>query len=606
MLWHGPASVDRKGGKDERCYKRGFGVSGGKPYLEPRLAYHDEPASHTSRWVGGKRSAVVYKHMSVGGGRYAAYADGKEVRTNMLTRPVRYAENPQHAMRAFFFCAAFLGLQAIGLCPYAGAEVTLSEADDYILTTSPFLRTDVIMLENTVDLDTKQRDDRFQTVSADYSLAFDFKIKNEGPQVYLKLERNAIYDYDAPLVIHNTLNTYVGKVSGYCNAELLPKIKEYWADLPIAPDRDIRLKAGLFKYQVGHGIALGGSYQNYGIELYAHTEQFEWNIYTCWPDYANKPLLGPYIKQEKPEGVDYEHSKAYFVSTDVKVSTEHITAQPYVGMLMDFSDTRRLNFFQTPTNDDILGTVGIAWDFELDRFSFGVEWARNFGRANSSEADFPDVEHRGYAVYADAKYEFGNFVPHSYVIYTSGNKLTTDMITNGDTVYPGSKNNAFSVYSPMNGYLADSIYPGMATMPLVATGNGWGINYGVRRPTTFGDPGLMENLTLFGLGFDHVLMPKATLTCDWWYLSNPQKGIGLYNGIPKVISTDIGNEVDVYFSYDINKSLKINVLSGIFFPGAAYREERTDTGGSLFTPFVRGDGKADPAYQFEINMEMSF
>jgi hypothetical protein len=59
-------------------------------------------------------------------------------------------------------------------------------------------------------------------------------------------------------------------------------------------------------------------------------------------------------------------------------------------------------------------------------------------------------------------------------------------------------------------------------------------------------------------------------------------------------------------TYKASDYITFSVLSGMFFPGAAYREERTDTAGSLFTPFVRGDGKADPAYQLEVTMEFGF
>jgi len=290
----------------------------------------------------------------------------------------------------------------------------------------------------------------------------------------------------------------------------------------------------------------------------------------------------------------------------MKVSLEHFSVQPYVGVLMDFSEGKRLSSFQTPTRDDILGTVGISWDFTFDKLEISAEWARNFGQANASQEGFDNVVHQGYAVYADASYSFGSFVPYSRFIFASGNKLTTDMITNGDTLYPGTKNNAFSVYSPFNSYLADSIYPSIPTVPLVAMGNGYGMNYGVRRAGTFGDPAQIENLVLVDVGFEHSFSDKAVLAFDWWYIANVQKGIGMYNNVPKVISPELGNEIDLYFDYNATKNITLRLGSGIFFPGAAFREERTDTGGSLFTPFVRGDGKADPAYQVELSMEITF
>jgi len=488
----------------------------------------------------------------------------------------------------------------------AAAEVRMAENENYTLEAMPYVRTGFYMMENTVDLDTKKRDDRTQYIGIDYGLAFELRAKDEGPRVYLEFERNGFYDYAAPIVIHNTLQTYLGKVGGYCNAELLPKVKEYWADVPVVQSENIRFKGGLFRYAVGHGISLNGSYQNYGMEMYSETESFSWNVYTCWPDYANKQLLGPYIDQEKPQAVDWDHGKTYFLAADMKASAGHLSVEPYVGVLMDFSEGKRLNFFQTPTRDDILGTAGVSLDFTFGNFEASAEWARNFGHANSSQAEFPDVEHTGYAVYVDASYSFANFIPRSRFIYASGNELTTDMIANGDTQYPGSRNNAFSVYSPFNGYLADSIYPGINYLPIVAMGDGKAMNYGVRRTGTFGDPAQMDNMTLVDVGFNYRFNDKAYASFDWWYLANSENGIGMYDNVPEVIPRDLGNEVDLCLYYILTKQIKLSVVSGIFFPGAAFRKERTDVNGSLFTPFVRGDGEADPAYQLELGMEVAF
>jgi hypothetical protein len=245
-------------------------------------------------------------------------------------------------------------------------------------------------------------------------------------------------------------------------------------------------------------------------------------------------------------------------------------------------------------------------DFNLDKLAMSFEIARNFGKADSSQEDFQDVTHQGYAMYADISYDLGKFKPHSRALFASGNKTTPDMIDNGDTTFTSSKNNAFSCYSPFNTYLADSIYPTMPNVPLVAMGNGNGLNYGIARSGTFADGGLDDNLILFGAGFDYDITDKASIIFDWWYMSSEEKGVGIFNNVPKVISPDLGHELDLEFDYKINKNLVFSVLSGVFFPGAAYREERDDVDGSLFTPFVRGDGKADPAYQIEVSLEISF
>ena len=47
-------------------------------------------------------------------------------------------------------------------------------------------------------------------------------------------------------------------------------------------------------------------------------------------------------------------------------------------------------------------------------------------------------------------------------------------------------------------------------------------------------------------------------------------------------------------------------LGGYFIPGRYYKEKRSDVDGSLFSPYVRGDGKANNAYQFEFYVELKF
>ena len=488
----------------------------------------------------------------------------------------------------------------------ARAEEIVAETDFSTLSAGAFVRTDFIMQENNLDLDTKIRDDRTQYIALDYNFTLDLKGKNAGPEFFIKIERNGLYDYDVPIIIHNTLQTQIGKISPYHGAELLPYFREFWMETPVG-DGFFRLKAGLYTYNVGHGIAMGGYYENYGIMVTAEDKNFKWNIYACAPDYENRKMLGPKVKQEKEQGIDWEHSKASFIATDISFPLADFLFQPYVGLLIDnTSASKRSDLFTTETRRDILGTVGISCDLNVGDFSAAFEIARNFGMADAINSDYDNVVHQGYAIWSEIDYEYGNFTPHGRFLYASGNKTTADMVTNGDETFPSSKNNAFSNYSPFNTYLADAIYPSYSDIPIIALGNGLGVNYGILRPGTFDDPCAPENLMLFCAGLDYSITEKASLTVDWWYLMSVEKGIGSYNNVPKVISPDLGNEVDVNINYDLTKNLNLNFLTCFFFPGAAYREERTDIDGSLLTPFVRGDGSADMAYQVEMSASVCF
>ncbi len=494
------------------------------------------------------------------------------------------------------------------LLPASGARADeiVAETDHSILSAGASLRTDFIMQENILDLDTKIRDDRTQYMALDYYFSLDLKAKGAGPEVFVKVERNGLYDYDAPVIIHNTLATPTGKISPYSGAELLPYFREFWAETPVG-DGFFRLKAGLYGYNVGHGIALGGYYGNYGLTVTAGDEKFTWNVYACAPDYANRKMLGPKVKEEKEQGIDWEHSKASFIATDISFPIHNFTFQPYAGLLMDNTDdSRRRNLFTTPTRRDLLGTAGLSCDLDIGGFSADFEIARNFGGAESISPDFDDVIHQGYAIRSGVGRAFGKFRPHGLFVYASGNKTDADMVTNGDTTFTSSENNAFSNYSPFNAYLADAVYPGYDDVPKLAMGNGLGVSYGVRRPGTFDDPRAPDNLMLFLAGLDCYVDRRALIKADWWYLSSVEKGVGSFNNVPKTVSPDLGHEVDVEFSYDVAKNLNLNFLSCFFFPGMAYKEERTDTDGSLFTPFTRGDGRADMAYQVEMSARVSF
>ncbi|MCX5696786.1 MAG: hypothetical protein NTU54_02235 [Candidatus Omnitrophica bacterium] len=467
----------------------------------------------------------------------------------------------------------------------ASAEVAVADNKNLTFNILPYLRTDVVTLKNNIGLDSRNKDDSSTYFGVDYSLGFDLKFKDSGPEAYLKLERNGPYDYDAPLFIRNTLRTSTAQAERYRGNELLPHVEEFWYDTPLF-ELPLRLKSGLFAYHAANDLAVPASYENYSLSLYRENENLKWHFYYCKPDLVNKSYLGPRIKQEREQGIHYTPNKANFFATDAVFTFKNNSLQPYVEVLSDGSGDSRANLFSTPTHNDLLGTLGLAWNSTFDKLSIAIETARNFGKVQSSDENFKDVEHCGYLLYADAAYNFERIIPHSRFVLASGNKVTTDMVDNGDEVLTSGKNRAFSAYSPFNTNLLDSIYPDANNLPLVAMGAGNGLNYGINRPTTFGDPRLF--------------------VLDWWYLRAMERGVGTFEGSSKMLSPDLGNELDLSFNYELNKNITLGLLSGCFLPGRYYKEDRDDTEGSLFTPFVRGDGEADPAYQIELSCTLTF
>ena len=477
--------------------------------------------------------------------------------------------------------------------------------EQLVLRLDNYFRADLVTLKNVVGLDSHNKDDYTTYLGIDYSLAFSADFKDSSNKFYIKLERNGPYDYNAPIFIHNKLITSGGSVEEYRNAELLPQVEEFWFDSKT--QGSLGVKAGLYIYEVGNGFSLNGNYENYGLTLYKETQNYLWRFYYCRPDLVYKIHLGPHIKQEEEQEQKYEPNAANFFATDVKIKTGNQTFWPYVGMLADYtSNGKRDNLFAAPIKRDLLGTIGTAWEFKGEDFTLKLEAAHNFGYAQSQDSAYKDIQHTGYMFYSGLDCTIGKFVPELQFLLCSGNKATLDMAENGDMVYSGSKNRAFSYYSPTNRNLGDAISSSNVEMlPIVAMGGGYGLNYGVPRPKTFSS-GDFENLIMPSVGFDYNFTDKLRVSLYGYYLSAFNRPVGTLGGKGKFLSRDLGYETDLFIDYKISQHMTIGFLGGYFIPGKFYKEKRDDVDGSLFSPYVRGDGSANNAYQFEFYVELKF
>lgn len=488
-----------------------------------------------------------------------------------------------------------------GLCL---AEPIL-ENENFIFYIDTYLRTDLVSFKNIADLDSANSDDTSTYLGLDYSFAFKSEFKRDGPVFYLKLERNGPYDYGAPLFVHNTLMNSGGVIEEYRRDELLPQLEEFWLDTPLMDD--IRFKLGLYTYEVGNGFSLNGGYENYGLSVFRKTKDFNWRLYYCRPDLSYKNHLGPRIRQDEEQGIEYEHNAANFFAADVKFNTGNSSLQPYVGVLTDYtSPGKRDSVFSASIKRDILGTFGIAYEWEEEKLSFSLEAARNFGRAESSGPEYKDIYHTGYLAYAGLDYRIGKLNPSFQLLVSTGNKVTPDIAQNQDAVLTAGKNRAFSYCSPLNKNLGDSVSSSNVDMlPIVAMGGGYGLNYGVPRAQVF-SPGDFENLIMPSLGFDLQITPKLSLGIYGYYLRAFEKGVGTLNAEAKYLSRDLGYETDLFLDYNLGENILVSFLAGYFSPGRYHKEQRDDTDGSLFSPYVRGDGKVDSAYQVELAVEFKF
>ena len=481
----------------------------------------------------------------------------------------------------------------------------LLNTDQLALGLDTYLRTDLVSFKNVVTLDSHNKDDQTTYLGIDYSFALNGEFKDSGSNFYLKLERNGPYDYDAPLFIHNTLVTSGVTVEKYRNAELLPQIEELWLDTKLASG--FGFKAGMYVYEVGNGFSLNGGYENYGVTFYHQTQDIFWRLYYCRPDLVYKNILGPHVPQEEVQGQTYEPNAANFFAADVKINAGKQTFWPYLGMLADYTSSgKRDNLFSTPVKRDLLGTFGVAWEYAASDFTLKLEAARNFGYAQSQDSQDKDIQHTGYMFYSGLEYVLGKFVPEFQFLLCSGNKATLDMAGQQNGEYTIGKNRAFSYSSPTNRNLSDSVSSSNVDMlPIVAMGGGYGLNYGVPRPGTFYS-GDFEDLVMPSIGFDYNFTDKLCVSLYGYYLRSFDRPIGMEGGAGKYLSQDLGMEADLFIDYKATKNITVGFLGGYFIPGQYYKEKRDDTDGSPFSPYLRGDGQVNNAYQLEFYVELKF
>ncbi len=524
----------------------------------------------------------------------------------------------------FFLSTATASVELIG----PEGKLKRPENKDFTVTTDGYWATDFVASKNTVDLDSKQKKDKYGYIGMAYRLNVDATYKDDV-EVFLGFERNGPYGYDVPVLGRKSLPSIYGDLEHYRNREFLPELKEWFLDVksPWTEAYPVRAKVGLFPLEIGNGFAVTGLYQNYGVQLYHPGEILAWHFNYIKPNWSNYAILGPTLPQEKFLGRGYFHTQADLFSLDAVYHWKKPegaswiipggSLQPYVSFLSDRTgDLKRKNLFETQTHQDLLGTLGADLNLEFGRLSLGFEAARNFGRAKATEGDAPfdpatgasiagdkDVIHKGYLLYADAAFDLKEYwlTPRTKVIVTSGNKNNDS----SDGLLHGSTNRAFSVFSPMNTHLSYSVYPPQKLAPLLFMGNALGNNYGVLRPGTFNDPVLFENIITPNVGVNITPHPKVILTIDWWYFSSFEQGVGSWDGVSKKLSRDLGNEFDFGATIDATKWLTLNFGLGYFIPGDYYRAERNDDG-TVFSPRANTDGVANKAIYFENRITVKF
>lgn len=518
----------------------------------------------------------------------------------------------------FFFCAALL----FSFNPHLQAQTPdvtyqklidadMSDSSDWGFYPGAHLRTSFNMLNNTVDLEQSNHDDEDFYVGYAYDITLDLRHLS-GFEIYGFIERRGRADYDAPLSGKDPIYSLFGRYNWYTHTNMFPRLREFWMEVPLipqgVPSEQLNVKAGLFPYgrEIGHKIALGGKYENYGVTVAGKNELIDWNLHVEAEDYNNRIQLGQVPNFDK-EVNKYNHTSAIFTAADAVFNMDRQALQCYIGWLRDeTSRDDRDNVFATKVKSENLLTAGADLKINIDKLHLGLEGAKNFGSAKSIEKGSDDnINHTGYLLVGDVSYDMGSFKPKAKGFIASGNKLEAHEYN--VTEIPGNQNRAFSVFSPLNKNLTDTHYQKQFG-PYVAMAGGYAVNFGVKRPGTFGDPFMFENLVAGTVGFDYTPVDKAYIGIDYWVLRCKENAYGLDEwGDIRTLPKDLGSEIDFFVSYQLKENVKLSLLGGYFFPGEYYTQKRSDTATTnIFAPTPRRNGEADVAYQLEFGLDITF
>jgi len=491
----------------------------------------------------------------------------------------------------------------------------------------PKLRMAYTLSKNTGDLQSASEDGMAYwsyiyniPIQIDYSgVTFFANVVSEGPSHYAAPLRTLF-----PRIEGSVIEKNAGIRSAF-----FPGVDQLW--LKFSPVSSLELQLGQAPYTVGGKYALGGQYNNYGVTVSTNlSDNVTGRFRYSYLDLENRlySLRGG-GRTKFGLGKAYT-SRAYMLATDLKIKLGHHIIQPYVGMLFDNTGpvhrTQSTFFSNGSTNrfvarNDRIGTVGLYLKFDFPRITIEGEGAQNFGSSDAATTngwtDLSRIRHRGYLYNLSVKSHLGIASPRAKVVIASGNRVSPNdpaISTAGTRRFP--TNYAFTVFSPLNSGLVDS-FAHLAPVPIVAMAGGYTMNYGIRRPGTFNDPHVWENIIAYNIGMDLMPVDGSYIGIDLWKLRAKEAGIGQNSaGIWRHLSKDLGYEADIYASYALMKYLTIGTHGGYFWPGNYYKEVRYDPSNlwngnasqtvGTASGLQSATGAVDPAYQIELFTEVKF
>lgn len=482
---------------------------------------------------------------------------------------------------------------------------------DWDLNIAPEVRLAYNKVSNAGDMDSDQRDD-LSYASYIYNIPITVKYKSDT-SFFINFLSEGPSHYSAPL---KDIEPFVEGVSlkknGGLESALYPAINEVW--LKFHPYYNVTLQLGQSPYIVGNGYALGGQYNNYGITVsYERKDKATARLRYSLLDFENR-IYG--VRNDTIKKWDLgksDDSSAYMLSADITIHAGNHRFQPYVGFLYDRTgaDYRSQHGYYSNltqsfiAKNDKIYTFGLSANLEFPYITLEVEGAKNIGKTESNTPGWDDIKHKGYLIHTALKGHLGIFTPRVKMVVASGNKVDVeDPAAYLAGTLQRTENRAFSVFSPLNTNLVDS-FAHKASVPVVAMAGGYPMNYGIRRPGTFNDPHVWENIIAYNFGINIVPVKKAFIMIDFWSLRAKEPGIGQTGtgGSYKVLPKDLGKEFDIYATYAITKKITVGLHGGYFMPGDYYKTVRTESSflwNNNISQTVRTDGSADIVNQIEV------
>ena len=477
--------------------------------------------------------------------------------------------------------------------------------------TWPELRLSYNKISNTGDLKTSEGDG-LDYASYIYRIPISLQYRS-NMSFFVNLIAEGPSHYAAPL---NDLETFVEgskvKKNGGSASIGYPQISELWLKLYLTYNHSLQI--GQAPYVVGQGYALGGQYNNYGITYaFQKADKFRWRLRYSILDVENRISILRSKTNEKYLGRAAD-SSAYLLATDIDVKSGDLTLQPYFGWLHDqtsLEDRNSSTFFgnaaqQFKAKEDNIYTFGGSAAYDSPYADISFEFAKNAGKTTGQPNQNwgSDIHHSGYLIHSEIKGHLGIFTPRAKYILASGNESKIEDLPGALAgTLKRNENAAFTVFSPLNTNLVDS-YAHLAPVPVVAMAGGYGMNYGIRRPGTYNDPHVWENLNAYNLGINIIPHEKVFMMVDYWYLKAVNPAIGRNTaGTLVALPRDLVSEIDYYATYTPCKMFTVGVHGGYFMPGAYYKASRIDapaTWNGAASQTVRVDGTADAAYQVEL------